>query len=178
MRNLNAENVNNPFKISGRPLWPPIVNAIMRRDTTLFKRVVELGADTNILITSHQITPLIYASICNQFEYIIPLLRHGANINLPDASGNLPIDYAIKHGNKASVDTLINHGAYISGAMIVPNWVAALVEARDLRRHATIILLGLRRFGHCSFYGNGMDVMRLISKQVRFGFGVGLEIRN
>ena len=50
----------------------------------------------------------------SHFEYIDALIRNGADINLPDSSGEPPLAYAIRYGNRSLIDFLLARSAKLN----------------------------------------------------------------
>jgi hypothetical protein len=164
IENLNVKNVNDIIYIKN-------TLGSVKNDVQLLKHILDLGANTNLFINEGRLlSPLIRSTIQKNVEMILLLLQHGAIIDLCDYNDHTPLHHAIRDEYKKCADVLIHYGADIRKVDLpIPGWVTEMVAARELRRHAAIILLGIHRFGRCDFYGNGKDVMRLISKRVRFG---------
>ena len=75
--------------------------------------LVEKNAALNPTDVNH-CTPLFYAAQSNQIEMIKYLIGAGANPDIPDKDGRMPIHIAAQHGYTGSVVTLIEHGCMIN----------------------------------------------------------------
>ncbi|HWL63719.1 MAG TPA: ankyrin repeat domain-containing protein [Steroidobacteraceae bacterium] len=110
----------------------PLMWAVVRRHPAMADFLLEQGADVNArsAIRDYQrvataesraksldrggFTPLIYAARENCRECIDVLLRHGADVNLPDPTGVVPMVIAMINGNTDIAKRLIEAGADVN----------------------------------------------------------------
>ena len=77
---------------------------------SIVRRLLELGADTNIPHPSHA-TPLHEASSCGWLEVTRLLLSYGAKVDEKDEEGNTPFQLAASKGHHEITKLLLEHGA-------------------------------------------------------------------
>jgi len=110
----------------------PLMWAVVRRHPAMAEFLLEQGADVNArsAIREYQrvataesraksldrggFTPLLYAARENCRECMDVLLRHGADVNLPDPSGVVPMVIAMINGNTDIAKRLIEAGADVN----------------------------------------------------------------
>ena len=76
------------------------------------KKLVHAGFDLDI--RNEQGTPLLSLAIQSRDDRYLDLLRGGASINIHDAYGNTPLDYAIKLGDTDKIEKLLLYGAAVN----------------------------------------------------------------
>jgi ankyrin repeat protein len=171
MANLNPQNVNDLFKSSryGGD-WNPIYWIIEYGSLELLDHIITLGANVNLPSGERYYTTPLIRGIYGNRKMVDLLLHRGANVNARDSGGKPALYYAISHNFIDAARVLIDYGASIDFDLgentKIPEWVAELVAARELRRRSVVILIGMRQFNRYNFYGNGMDVMRLIGQTI------------
>ncbi len=110
----------------------PLMWAVVRRHPAMVDFLLEQGADVNArsAVRDYQrvataesraksldrggFTPLLYAARENCRECVDVLLRHGADVNLPDPSGVVPMVIAMINGNTDIARRLIEAGADVN----------------------------------------------------------------
>ena len=110
----------------------PLMWAVVRRHPAMVDFLLEQGADVNArsAIRDYQrvataesraksldrggFTPLLYAARENCRECMDVLLRHGADVNLPDPTGVVPMVIAMINGNTDIARRLIEAGADVN----------------------------------------------------------------
>jgi len=80
----------------------------------MVKNLVEYGVDVNKGDSVNHNTPLIYACIHDRLKIAKYLLDHGANLDMKNNSGDMPIFICSKNGNEAIVQCLVEHGVDIN----------------------------------------------------------------
>ncbi|AVP87007.1 hypothetical protein phytr_440 [Candidatus Phycorickettsia trachydisci] len=81
----------------------------------LIESLIEQKFDVNATTIKESKTPLRIAAQHNQFEAVKLLVKHGANLNLPDHEGRTPVYWAACCNNQAMVECLYENGADIFG---------------------------------------------------------------
>ena len=96
--------------------WAPLHQAMFAR-VEISRILLDAGADVNIRlgnfdsIPSSQWTPLFYAVSLGRSDLVGELIKHGANLNISDTTGNSPLFYATQRGYKDIADLLAKAGA-------------------------------------------------------------------
>ncbi len=112
-------------------LYAPIHFYVASGNAEIFKMLVNAGADINIRMGSSPVsniralakippsnkflgfTCINYAAYLNNLERVRFMIDVGADINIADEKGNLPIHYAVEHQNVEMVELLIKWGSYV-----------------------------------------------------------------
>ncbi|KAK3321994.1 ankyrin repeat-containing domain protein [Apodospora peruviana] len=113
------------------------------------KDMLAAGVDVEIEAKAGQATGLDCAAIFDHAETVNILLKHGANVNHRDGTGNTPLLHAVSRNNHGSLRLLLNSGADLgsaSGQNQSVLHVAALTGDEE-----TIQMLA----AHIPGYGNG-----------------------
>ncbi|WP_304343010.1 ankyrin repeat domain-containing protein [Chryseobacterium koreense] len=89
--------------------FSPLILACYRGNSEVARFLVDKGANVNYL--SDEGTAL--AALCiNYNENLLELLlKHGADPNIPDATGTTPLIWAVKRGNEALTKSLLQSKA-------------------------------------------------------------------
>ncbi len=74
--------------------------AYQNPNVTIIDRLIEQGAEVNVVLGLREKTPLLLAAEANTIEVTQSLLSHGADINYRDENGNNAWEVAIRHDNK------------------------------------------------------------------------------
>jgi len=85
--------------------------AIKFKREDIIQYCIDNGMDVNKSYRKSGITPIVLAACFNNTSIIELLLKNGAHINAHDGSGMSAKDYALKLGQKKTVDFLHEHGA-------------------------------------------------------------------
>lgn len=88
--------------------WTLLFYAAIGHRIELTKKLLTLGAETDISDSLFARTPLHYAAIAQDQEIAETLLRHGADFTLRDVAGKPPILYAI---HNSVIETFLSYGA-------------------------------------------------------------------
>ena len=90
---------------------PAIYMAIYSHQNEVVEILLQNGVKPNGEFTTGE-TPLLVAIKKKDPVIVNTLIKYGADVNMPNASGKLyPLNYAIKKNNSAIVTSLINAGA-------------------------------------------------------------------
>ena len=93
--------------------WSPLHKAISWNEIDIFKLLLKVGADVNIL-ENNGWTPIYSAILYNREEMFKPLLKAGADVNIPDNNGRYPIDWVIEDKNIEIIKLLLDNGAEVN----------------------------------------------------------------
>ncbi len=89
----------------------PMDYTIMGNHFSLFHKLIEYGADVNMIHTTGKHTPLMIAALHDRIVMVSYLLNHGADINAQDEIGWTALMYAAEHGNIGIIYKLLDEGA-------------------------------------------------------------------
>ena len=87
----------------------PLIEAIVTYHTNCVEKLLEIGADVNV-VNNEGKTALIHAVEINNFNVrlITKLIESGADVNKKDDSGQTALLYALRKDNKETIDLLLN----------------------------------------------------------------------
>lgn len=91
----------------------PLEWAIWNKQINMVKLLIEHGAEVNTPVEDREITPLLFAVGCNNYEICRLLVNCGADVNLANFYG-APLHVAASIGNERLVEFLLDHGAAIN----------------------------------------------------------------
>lgn len=165
---VTSENVNEDIDGAGTS-WLHFACRRSREDAVEY--FLEIGA---IIRKTYQVygTSPFHDSILQSNVLICEMLiRHDLSIiNQTSHDGNFPLDMAweceVSYNMKSSKDVvhlLLDYGAH--SRLSAASELLILIQRRNDNRHASIVILGLKKCGAILF-GNGRDVLGLIAREV------------
>jgi len=120
--------------VKSRPIGSPLTKATELGDWTLVKRLIDCGANVN-LVTKAGLTPLCFAALINSVTITKLLIQHGARVNPVsysrdslDGDVSMPLVQAAGEGHIDVAKVLLEHGAAINAIDGVEG-VTALMKA-------------------------------------------------
>ena len=103
-----------------------VLDAVLRRDLQLLRKVVERGANVDIR-DRDQRTPLGQAVTDNNLEIVRFLVEHGADVNARDAEGWTTLHFAAQEHHVEIASLLLERGAQVDAKDVfgsTPLWRA------------------------------------------------------
>jgi FOG: Ankyrin repeat len=110
-------------------------NAMAEGDLFAVRRLVAKGIDPDTVLTGTSFTALTRAIILGKYELVQTLLDVGANPNLPDSRGEVPLNWACDDGDKEMCEILLASGAdpfRVNSEGKNAFWIACRKEHYDL----------------------------------------------
>ena len=104
-----------------------------------FVWLLEHGADPNVTSYAKAESPLhLLSAGFPKLATVDQLLAHGADPNLKRADGRTPYELAVRHGNAAIAQRLLDHGADESGLSTIDRFLGACLAADEQAARALL----------------------------------------
>jgi ankyrin repeat protein len=107
--------------------------AAMKDDADLAQLLLYAGANVRATTRIGAYTPLILAAKNGSATVMAPLLKAGADANVPTSNGATPLMLAAASGNLDAVTILLDHGADVNAKEAVRNLTPAMFAAASNR---------------------------------------------
>jgi len=113
-------NTQVDFIADAEGLYPQHLLAGSKHNSSILRKMMEMGVNMNEIDLLYGWTPLIHAANAGNLEMIDALLNHGVNIDIVDQKGNLAIYYAAWNGHADCLNRLAQY-KHSSNSQIVIN---------------------------------------------------------
>ncbi|KAG8267796.1 hypothetical protein J6590_041711 [Homalodisca vitripennis] len=90
----------------------PLHVAAWKRYSSIFRKLIERGADVNCQ-NKNGLTVLHIATIIGSLPFVDILFKEEVDVNIKDVKGNTPLHFAAKSANSTVVERLLNKGAVV-----------------------------------------------------------------
>src|SRR6185295_12614132 len=107
--------------------------AAMKNDADLAQLLLYAGANVRATTRIGAYTPLILAAKNGSATVMAPLLKAGADVDLPTSNGTTPLMLAAASGNLDAVTILVDHGADVNAKESVRHLTPAMFAAASNR---------------------------------------------
>ncbi|XP_069688791.1 ankyrin-1-like [Periplaneta americana] len=150
----------------------PLFAAADRGNFQIFKALIMAGANYSAVSSRDELTTVHYAAIGGNVEILQQLITLGANVDVPDRTGNSPLQIAAHEGHFQMVQALIKAGANEIAVDQIGNTVLHLAAAGgNLNTVNELIMLGanpdalnghLQTPAHAAAEGGHLEILKAL----------------
>ena len=149
------------INIPGKSNRTPLLWACSSASGEFIKTLIDLGADVNAQRADEEVVPLCLAASWNNYMAVDILLKHGADVGLPNISKNLQLHQCVVDGQFGVLRLLIDSGCDIN---VRNNKGQSLLYLAVKNKHKCIVkyLLENKADVHMKYKENASERMYLV----------------